>query len=57
MEYIKLIALDIGDLYSRVFFEDNYNLSERDKAMSQKKDLEKKGYYCVLLNTNTNTII
>lgn len=54
MEYIKLIALNIDDFCSSIFFEDNYALTDIEKAKNNKKDLEAKGYLCILANTKCN---
>lgn len=51
MEYIKLIALDINDLSSSIFFEDNYALNDIDEAKVMKNELESKGYLCLLAKT------
>jgi hypothetical protein len=48
MEYIKLIAIEIGDLYSSIFFEDNYCLSDLDTVKHQKRELEENGYICLM---------
>lgn len=57
MEYIKLIALNIDDFCSSIFFEDNYALSDIEKAKNDKKELESKGYLCILANTKSNVQI
>lgn len=54
MEYIKLIALNIDDFSSSIFFENNYALTDIRKAKSDKKELESKGYLCILANTKCN---
>lgn len=54
MEYIKLIALQIDDFCSSIFFEDNYALKDIETAKNDKADLEAKGYVCVLVNTRSN---
>lgn len=54
MEYLKLIALNIDDFRSSIFFEDNYALSDIEKAKSDKKELESKGYLCILANTKSD---
>ncbi len=54
MEYIKLIALQIDDFSSSIFFEDNYALKDIEIAKKDKADLEEKGYICVLANTRSN---
>lgn len=54
MEYIKLIALDIDDLCSSIFFENNYALTDIEKINKDKKDLEEKGCVCFLLKTKPN---
>lgn len=51
MEYIKLIALQIDDLSSSIFFEDNYSMSDIEEAELLKKELEAKGYVCLLAKT------
>lgn len=57
MKYIKLIALNIDDFCSSIFFEDNYALTDIEKAKSDKKELEEKGYLCILANTKCNVQI
>ena len=57
MEYIKLIALQIDDFSSSIFFVDNYALKDMEIANNDKVDLEEKGYICVLLNTKSNVQI
>ena len=54
MEYIKLIALQIDDFCSSIFFEDNYAVKDIETAKNDKADLEAKGYICVLVNTRSN---
>jgi hypothetical protein len=51
MEYYKLIALEIGDFSSTIFFEDNFGLEELEEAKAQKEELEHKGYVCLLAKT------
>ena len=57
MECIKLIALKIDDFCSSIFFEDNYALADIDKAKQDMKELEEKGYLCILANTKSNVQI
>lgn len=57
MEYIKLIALNIDDFCSSIFFEDNYALADIEKANMDKKNLEEKGYVCLIVKTTSNIII
>ena len=54
MEYLKLIALQIDDFSSSIFFEDNYALKDIEVAKKDKADLEANGYICVLANTKSN---
>lgn len=54
MEYIKLIALNIDDFHSSIFFEDNYALTDFEKVNMDKRDLEEKGYVCLILKTSSN---
>lgn len=54
MEYIKLIALNINDFCSSIFFEDNFALVDIEKAKSDKKELEENGYVCLLVKTVSN---
>lgn len=54
MEYIKLIALQIDDFCSSIFFEKNYSLADIEKAKDYKRELETKGYLCILANTKCN---
>lgn len=54
MEYLKLIALQIDDFCSSIFFENNYALKDIEDAKKDKADLEAKGYICVLANTKSN---
>ena len=57
MEYLKLIALQIDDFSSSIFFEDNYSLKDIEEVKKDKADLEAKGYICVLANTKSNITI
>lgn len=57
MEYIKLIALNIDDFRSSIFFEDNYALTDFEKVNMDKRDLEEKGYVCFLLKTKPNIYV
>lgn len=54
MEYLKLIALQIDDFCSSIFFEDNYALKDIEVAKKDKSDLESKGYICVLVNIKSD---
>lgn len=54
MEYIKLIALQVDDFHSSIFFEDNYRLLDIDEANKQKEEFESKGYACFLVKTTSN---
>lgn len=54
MEYIKLIALQIDDFSSSIFFEDNYQKFDIDEAGKTKQELEQQGYYCILANVKSN---
>lgn len=54
MEYIKFIALQIDDLSSSIFFEDNYTISDIEEVKLLKKELEEKGYVCLLVKTVSN---
>lgn len=54
MKYVKLIALQIDDFCSSIFFEDNYALKDVEDAKRDKAELEAKGYICVLVNTKSN---
>lgn len=54
MEYYKLIAIQIDDFCSSIFFEDNYEIKDIDEAKIQKEELEKKGYTCILANMRTD---
>lgn len=53
MEYLKLIALQIDDFSSFIFFEDNYALNDIEDARKDKTGLELKGYLCVLVNVTS----
>lgn len=57
MEYIKLIALNIDDFCSSIFYEDNYSMADIERAKQDKEDLEEKGYLCILANTKSNVRI
>lgn len=57
MEYYKLIALQIDDLSSSIFFESNFGIDNIDEANKIKVDLELKGYICVLLKTKSEITI
>lgn len=52
--YIKLIAIQIDDFCSSIFFEDNYGIDDINEAKMHKEDLEKKGYTCILANMRSN---
>lgn len=54
MEYIKLIALNIDDFHSSIFFEDNYALTDFEKVNMDKRDLEEKGYVCLIVKPTSN---
>lgn len=54
MEYIKLIALNIDDLCSSIFFEDNYNLLDIENVKKDKKELESKGYVSFIVKATSN---
>lgn len=54
MEYLKLIALNINDFTSSIFSENNYAVTDIEKATNTKKELEEKGYLCILVNTKNN---
>ena len=54
MEYIKLIALNIDDFCSSIFVEDNYALADIEKVNKDKKNLEEKGYVCLIVKTTSN---
>lgn len=54
MEYYKLIALQIDDFCSSIFFEDNYELEDIEAMNIEKKDLESKGYICLVAKTVSN---
>ncbi len=54
MEYIKLIAIQINDLSSSIFFEDNYGLDDINEANKLKEELENKGYFCLLAKVKSN---
>lgn len=53
MNYIKLIAINIGDFYSSIEFEQNYSIGELDTYNSKKKELEHKGLICILANVDS----
>lgn len=57
MNYIKLIAINIGDFYSVIEFEQNYSIGESDTYNSKKKELEANGLICILANVGTNFVI
>lgn len=54
MEYLKLIALQIDDFSSSIFFEDNYKKSDIDEAEKTKRELEQQRYHCILANVKSN---
>ncbi len=54
MEYYKLIAIQIDNFCSSIFFEDNYGLNDIEEAKTQKEELEGKGYTCILANMRSN---
>lgn len=57
MPYIKFIVLKIDDLQSSIVHEDNYTLEELDNVLKLKEKIEKQGFYCLVLRTNTNTYL
>lgn len=57
MEYIKLIALQIDDFRSSIFFEDNYALTDFEKVNMDKRDLEEKGCVCLIVKPTSNIMI
>lgn len=54
MQYYKLIALQINDFCSSVFFENNYTLENIKEARRYKTELEENGYICLLIRTISN---
>jgi len=54
MDYYKLIAIQIDDFCSSIFFEDNFGINDIDEAKMQKQELEEKGYVCLLAQTTSN---
>ncbi len=46
MEYIKLIAIEVGDFSSTIVFEQNYGLND-DTYKTKKESLENSGYVCI----------
>lgn len=54
MEYYKLIAIQIDDFCSSIFFEGNYGINDMNNAKKLKQELEEKGYVCLLAKTTSN---
>lgn len=54
MAYLKLIAVNIGDFESTIEFEEHYSLADNKLANERKSNLEKQGYYCMLVNVDSN---
>lgn len=57
MEYLKLIALDVDDFYSTIYYESNYAKNDLISARKDKTRLEKDGYICLLYQMISNTIV
>ena len=55
MEYYKLIAIEIDDFCSSIFFENNYGVNDIDEAKIQKEELERKGYTLSLIHISEPT--
>lgn len=49
MEYCKLVALEIGDFSSSIFWEGNYALDCAAQAREKQRSLESEGYVCILM--------
>lgn len=54
MEYYKLVALRIDDFCSSICFENNYGLNDIEELNDVKKNLELKGYVCLVVKTTSN---
>lgn len=54
MNYIKLIGIKINDFYSSIEFEQNYGLNNIEELNDIKKNLELKGYVCLVAKTTSN---
>lgn len=56
MEYIKLIALQVDDFHSSIFFEDNYRLTDINEVNKDKEEIESKGYTCLLAKITSSVM-
>jgi len=54
MQYYKLIALQIDDFSSSVFFENNFALVDFKEINKYKKELEENGFICLLIKMSSS---
>lgn len=57
MHYIKLIALKLDDFLSTIVFERNYSPEERALCDSDKLELDRKGYVCILAGVDSDLVV
>lgn len=57
MTYIKFIILKIDDLQSSIIREENYAWEELDNVLKLKREIEKQGYYCLILKNKYKYIL
>lgn len=54
MRYVKLIGIKLGDFFSSIKFEQNYDINDSNVYNSKKKELENEGLVCILANVDSN---
>lgn len=54
MEYYKLITIQIDDFCSSIVSEGNYGLEDTNNVNQKKKELESKGYVCLVVKITSN---
>ena len=54
MQYTKLLGIKIDDFCSSIEFEKNYGSKDNEEVNDTKKDLETKGYVCLLAKITNN---
>lgn len=54
MRYVKLIGIKLGDFFSFIEFEQNYDINDSNTYNSKKKELENDGLFCILANVDSD---
>lgn len=54
MQYTKLLGIKIDDFCSSIEFEKNYGSKDNEEVNDTKKNLETKGYVCLLAKITNN---